>query len=219
MNKGTLKVVRGDVTSPQLTSEDEIAIIPHCCNNLGAMGAAVAKALREKWPLVYEVYKIMEAESPKGLKNRLGENNVADVDDNIIVVNMIGQNGTVGFDNTKPVKYWALMKCMGLIRTDIMATLHMYPEYNTRKAVIHTPKFGSDLAGGNWYFILDLIREQWLDCGIDVVVYEFESDREKFGEVDEMDLVRAEEVELYKRLKELKDERVRYTQNQFKTPE
>lgn len=216
MDKGTLKVVRGDVTTPQFTAPNEIAIIPHCCNNLGVMGAGVAKALRDKWPFVYNIYKAMEEESSKGLQNRLGENCYAKIDGSIIVVNMIGQDGTQSSYNPKPVKYWALMKCMGLIRADIISTLHMKPMYAGRKTVIHTPKFGSDLAGGNWYFILDLIREQWLDCGMDVVVYEFESDRDKFGEVHKMDVVRAEEVELYKRLKVLELKRVRYTQEQMR---
>lgn len=215
MNKGTLKVVRGDVTNPQFTAPNEIAIIPHCCNTFGVMGAGVALALQKKWPLVYNVYIDMKKESSKGLENRLGENCYAKIDGNIIVVNMIGQKGVCSAAYPKPVKYWALMKCMGLIRTDIISLLHMNPMYADRKAVIHTPKFGSDLAGGNWYFILDLIREQWLDCGMDVVVYEFESDKDKFGEVHKMDVVRAEEVELYKRLKVLELKRVRYTQEQM----
>lgn len=30
------------------------------------------------------------------------------------------------------------------------------------------------MAGGDWDFILELIREIWLENGIDVIVYEFE---------------------------------------------
>lgn len=175
MNKGKMTNVVGDVTNPQFTAPNEIAIIPHCCNTLGVMGAGVALALRKKWPSVYNVYIAMKEESPKGLENRLGENCFAQIDDNIIVVNMIGQKGICSAAYPKPVKYWALMKCMGSIRTDILSMLHMYPMYKDKKAVIHTCQFGSGLAQGNWNFILELIREQWLEYGIDVVVYEYGS--------------------------------------------
>ena len=112
----------------------------------------------------------MEKESPYGLKNRLGEICYVEVEPNIIIINMIGQDGVMSADNPKPVKYWALQNCMSDIRTLIgKLTSH----FNNDKPVIHTPKFGPDLAGGNWDFILELIKEQWIDHGIDVVVYEF----------------------------------------------
>lgn len=178
--KGTLKVITGDVTDPQFTAPNEIAIIPHCCNNgggeygIGVMGAGVALALRKKWPAVFEVYQEMQYESPKnGLRNRLGEICYVAIGDNIIVVNMIGQDGLKSVDNPKPVQYWALMKCMESVRTDILSTLHMFPEYEGKKAVIHTCEFGGLRAGGNFEFILELIKEQWIDHGIDVVIYKF----------------------------------------------
>ena len=43
--QGNLRIVEGDVTNPQRQSSNEIAFIPHCCNNLGVMGAGVALAL------------------------------------------------------------------------------------------------------------------------------------------------------------------------------
>ena len=179
MDKGKLTTIVGDVTNPQFTAPNEIAIIPHCCNNgvdgdgVGVMGAGVAKALRNKWPLVFETYQKMQNESPNGLRNRLGEICYAIIGENIIVVNMIGQDGIRSAENSKPVKYWALMKCMETVRTDIIATIHMFSEFDGKTPVIHTCRFGSDLAGGNFEFILELIREQWIDHGIDVVVYEF----------------------------------------------
>ena len=180
MVKGTLKTIVGDVTNPQMTNDNELAIIPHCCNNgrkgdgIGVMGAGVAKALRNKWPLVFEVYKKMEDASRDGLKNRLGENCNAVVEDNIVVVNMIGQDGVRSETNTTPVNYWALQKCREAIRTNLIPPLGIHLNYKHLEPVIHTCKFGSDLAGGNWDFILELIREQWLEYGIDVVIYEFE---------------------------------------------
>jgi len=176
---GTLRTVTGDVRSPQFSAENELAIIPHCCNNLGVMGAGVAKALRDKWPLVFKVYEQdkeasdLAASCPNGFKDRLGTNTNAVVEKNIIVVNMVGQDGVRGADNPLPVKYWALTKCLESIRKNLIGLLSQHIKYKNMKPVIHCPKFGSDLAGGNWDFILEIIREQLLEYGIDVVVYEF----------------------------------------------
>lgn len=178
--KGTLREVKGDVRNPQISAENEIAIIPHCCNNLGVMGAVVALALKNKWHEVGDIYQTMKDESPNGLQNRLGEicytpSLKADDGQSVIVVNMIGQDGIANAANAKPVKYWALQKCMEEIRMVISETIVSGQMLLGKevKPVIHTPKFGAALAGGNWDFILELIQEQWLDRGIDVVVYEF----------------------------------------------
>ena len=178
-NKGKLVTIKGDVTSPQFTSPNEVAIIPHCCNNgvgngIGVMGSGVALSLKNKWPEVYKVYKDMEKENVAGLTNRLGDNSSTCIDDNIIVVNMIGQNGIGRRNNTIPLKYVALMNCMIKIRTELISSFsYDRSQYFDKKPVIHSCKFGSELAGGNFNFILELIREIWLEEGLDVVVYNF----------------------------------------------
>ena len=173
MNIGKLTVVQGDVTRPQYTAPNEIAVIPHVCNNggesgIGVMGAGVAYALRKKWPSVYDEYKKMEKESPDGLRNRLGDVCFSKVSDNIVVANMVAQNSLVSFDNPIPLKYSALVKCMEKVRDRIEKSIT--PDL----IVIHTPKFGSKLAGGNENFVMELIREIWIESGINVVIYEFE---------------------------------------------
>ncbi len=172
MTKGKLTNVVGDVTNPQTQAPNEVPLIPHCCNNLGVMGAGVALALKKKWAGVYKDYQIGskelgfisywikftdEIEVPKR-KPIVG------------VYNMIGQDGIVSKDNSKPVKYWALVDAMRKVRNNIDSLSLAYPEC---KFVIHAPKFGSALANGNFDFILELIREIWLENGIDVVVYEY----------------------------------------------
>jgi len=160
---GKLTTVEGDVTNPQRTVPNEIVLIPHCCNNLKIMGAGVAKSLKNKWPEVYEVYQKTAM--------CLGEVSFVAVGDGedikTIVANMIGQDGIVSLGNSKPVKYWALAKAM------VEITDYIYNHFQEDKVVIHTPKFGSELAQGNFEFILELIREIWLEQGIDVKVYEF----------------------------------------------
>lgn len=180
MTKGKMIHVRGNVLEPQFLNDNELAVIPHCCNTLGVMGAGVALGLRKKWEKVWTSYKELEDMSSNGLKNRLGEVCFAKVEDNIVVANMIGQDGTVSESNPKPVKYWALLYCM----KEILATLGRTADRRDKIPVFHCPKFGSDLAGGNWELIEELIRETWVDRGFDVVIYEFEADKEKWGIIE-----------------------------------
>ncbi len=173
---GKLINVLGNVCEPQYGSTNEVAIIPHVCNDKGVMGAGVALALKKAFSGV-EYYYLKS-------KHFLGRNSWVNPNtetNDVIVVNMVAQHNTVSADNPIPLKYKALIECMVGVREDVIRTLHMKPEYEGKEPVIHCPKFGSDLAGGNWDFILELIREIWLEHCIDVVVYEFEADKEKWG--------------------------------------
>ncbi len=208
MSKGKIIYVKGNVCEPQRLDENEFVVIPHCCNNLGVMGAGVALSLRKKWPQVFEEYEDMGKVSPNGLKNRLGEVCFVHLRDenNIAVANMIGQDGTVNPDNPKPVKYWALLKAMQ--ETLMFAGIAS----DGKPVVFHCPKFGSDLAGGKWELIEELIKETWCERGCDVVVYEFEPNPDKWGPLTEIDKLNQKEDVLKSDLQKLEDRR-RYFAN------
>jgi O-acetyl-ADP-ribose deacetylase (regulator of RNase III) len=164
MAKGTLKYITGDVTNPQKINPDNVVIIPHCCNNLGVMGAGVALALKKKWSEVYESYK--EASMGLGTVSFADTGSPEDIEYSIIVANMIGQYKTVSPDNPKPVRYHALAVAMAKVVE--FAGFHLQGQVE-----FHCPKFGSALAGGDWKIIEALIQEIWIDNGYDVVVYDF----------------------------------------------
>lgn len=195
MNKGSLTYVKGNVCEPQPLKthlpylfdegEKEIAIIPHCCNDIGVMGAGVALALKKKWGAVEYYYQRMAQSYPNGHKDCLGKVSLANPDTetyNVIVANMIAQRGVVSADNPKPIKYAALVKCMEEL-VDLLGVIDL----KDKKPVLHCPKFGSDLAGGKWEFIEELIKEIWVDAGYNVIIYEFEPDPEKWGWIPELD--------------------------------
>ncbi len=172
--KGILRVVEGDATEPQTTHEREVAIIAHCCNDENKWGKGFVLALNKLSPLPQEHYRAFLAGEPpypeKWKKtSTLGETCYAKIDNHLAIANMIGQHGTVSADNPIPIKYWALASAM----RKVVGYAKMIETQGCKPVVIHCPKFGSDLAGGNWDFILELIREIWLENGIDVVVYEF----------------------------------------------
>jgi hypothetical protein len=168
MTKGILKIVEGDATDPQTTHEKEVVIIPHVCNNLGGWGAGFVVALSKKWPEPEKVYREY-IENNKAFPV-LGKVCYAKMSNFLVVANMIAQNGYQdAVVNPTPIKYKALVNAMA----GVAAFVDYIGGQTKNPIVIHCPKFGSDLAGGDWNFILELIRELWLEVGIDVVVYEW----------------------------------------------
>lgn len=171
MDNGTLKIVEGDATEPQTVHEKEVVVIVHICNNENKWGSGFVLALNKKWKEPEQVYRSFCERHIKPTLTLpiLGKVCYAKIDNHLVIANMIGQDGTISTDNPIPIKYKALVNCM----SEVFAYIEMIKAQTSNPVVIHCPKFGSLRAKGNWEFILELIREIWLEQGIDVVVYEF----------------------------------------------
>jgi len=164
MIKGTLKNVRGDATEPQTTHEKEIVVIPHICNDENIWGGGFVIALSKKWKEPEQIYRqFCKDRSPEPV---IGEVCFAKINNYLAVANMIAQSGTISISNSIPLKYSSLMKCMD----KVVDYIEMIKSKTSGPVVIHCPKFGSLRAGGNFDFILELIREIWLENGISVVI-------------------------------------------------
>jgi len=158
MSKGEYRLVKGDVTNP---IGDGVKVIPHIISDLGVCGAGVAKAIVKKWPnILLDIQKIKKDTNWW----KLGFIVRSDVEDDIIVLSMVAQEGLRGKDNPRPIKYVALVDCM----KNVLSFVYPNSDYS-----IHCPKFGAGLAGGNWDFIEALIKEIWVDNQINVTVYEY----------------------------------------------
>lgn len=200
MSKARLLHYRGDVCYPQCFTKDEIVIIPHCCNNLGIMGAGVAVSIAKRWPNGVKPYFHLKRTSPNGLKNMLGECLCGlEPQDRVIVANMIAQDGLIGVKNPKPIRYWALLKAMQSVLSivgSMISNLNIPTDeldIPKNRVVFHCPKFGSKLAGGKWELVEELIQEIWVDKGFNVVVYEYESDRNNWGQIIHSENIRYSE--------------------------
>ena len=79
---------------------------------------------------------------------------------------MIAQNGTISPKNPRPLNYGALAFCMTDVR-QYCNSLKDNIEYG--KVEIHAPKFGSGLAGGDWFFIQELMLDIWKN--LDTFIY------------------------------------------------
>lgn len=174
MIKGKLTIVEGDVTNPQRTHEKEIVVIVHCCNNKNIWGGGFTSALNKKWKEPEKMYRAFCEGNPPFPKSTsreplLGKTCYAKIDNHLVIANMIGQDGTVSKDNPKPIKYRALANAMN----EVFYYVEMIKSQTSNPVVIHAPKFGSDLAKGNFGFVLELINEIWLENGISVVIYNY----------------------------------------------
>ena len=167
--EGTLKFVKGDVTKPQYTKENEIAIIPHVANDLGVMGSGVALGLKRAFAGVEYYYR--KSGHTLGTNSWVNPNSERN---NVIVVNMVAQKGTYNENNPIPIKYAALVKCMEDLVKDVINPIYTEDKYKGKIPVIHMPEFGSLRAGGDFGFIKELVREIWIEQGIDVVIYQYD---------------------------------------------
>ena len=157
-----MKYIEGDLFV-HLPVNGVVTIIPHVCNSVGAWGAGFVVPLGKKYPAAKQAYLEMQDRS-------LGQTCFVPVGDEIIVANMIGQEG-VGpkFDGNKmipPIRYDALKQCMHHVHD--MAKLL---QQQGTKVRIACPMFGAGLAGGDWNTIAIMIGLIWSEMGIETNIY------------------------------------------------
>lgn len=148
-----INYITGDATNPQ---GDGVKIIPHVCNDIGGWGAGFVLALSKKW-------KEPEAEYRGKRSYMIGNVQLVRVEEDTYVFNMIAQHLTrKDEDGDAPIRYGRLMDCLRSLN-QISKQLN---------ASIHCPKFGSDLAGGNWDCIEHMLKEI-IEPQIPVTVYNY----------------------------------------------
>lgn len=165
----TINYVKGDATLPKII-EGKRSIIVHCVNTLGAWGAGFVVPLGKRYPQTKEYYHSF-LNSYKGNRfELLGTINlVADVAEDTDVVNLFGQERIYPImkDGKKiiPLNYDALRKGFSEI-----VSLYKTLDYSF---TIHMPKIGCGLAGGDWNIVEQIIKDEFINKGIEVYVYDF----------------------------------------------
>lgn len=141
-----MKTIRGDLL--QLAIEGEFDVIIHGCNCQCAMGAGIAKSIKQLFPEAYEADCLTE----KGDRNKLGTVSVAAVDRDgrkFTVVNAYTQFHWRG--RGVLVDYEAIRSVMALVKE------------NFSGGRIGYPAIGAGLAKGDWDRIADIIDEELAD--------------------------------------------------------
>ena len=142
-------------------------IIPHITNDIGAWGSGFVVPLGKQYPKAQDSYIKSYVDHDNANIPMLGNCQIVDCGCNTYVANMCAQTGILGHStgdrnmvNMKPIRYAALVDCMRNVAS--------FADANSCQ--IHCPKFGSDRAGGNWYFIEELIQEIWEQFSVTVYI-------------------------------------------------
>jgi O-acetyl-ADP-ribose deacetylase (regulator of RNase III) len=159
--------IKGDATEPHGTG---LKYILHCCNDQGGWGSGFVLALSAKSKEPERVYREWATELATANKEdntfKLGNYKVANFDkSDVCVVNIIGQHNTRWIDGVPPIRYEAIEKAL----TDLTVQLK-----GVEGASVHAPKFGSDLAGGDWLKIQSIIHRTLCSADIPVTIYLFD---------------------------------------------
>lgn len=143
--------VKGDATKP---IGDGQKFIIHVCNDIGGWGAGFVLALSRRWSAPEERYRSMSENDMK-----LGNVQFVYVEEDIQVVNMIGQHLTWTENGIPPIRYEAIRKCLKKVNKAA----------EIAHATVHCPRFGAGLSGGDWDKIEQIIKET---ITVDVTVYD-----------------------------------------------
>lgn len=161
------KEINGNLISLALAGEFDV--IAHGCNCFCTMGAGIAVAMKEhfecdKFPMEQpglctfqgDINKLGQIDWQVSSHNNLFRSKA------LFVVNAYtqyyyGTNHTDGA--SKPFDYEAFTLCMRKIN-------HVF-----RNKHIGLPQIGAGLAGGDWEIIKQIIKQEFKDCDVTVVIY------------------------------------------------
>ncbi|MDO5106082.1 macro domain-containing protein [Capnocytophaga sp.] len=139
-----IKYEQGDATNPL----SERTLILHIVNNVGKWGKGFVLSLSKKYPKAKENYVNW---FNKGTDFELGNVNFFSADENVVIANMLAQNGVKrnANDLSQKLDYKALENCLNQVAD--YALLH--------RLNIQAPKFGAGLGGGDWDAIVKIIEK------------------------------------------------------------
>jgi O-acetyl-ADP-ribose deacetylase (regulator of RNase III) len=149
----SLKFVLGDIT------KSDVDYICHQVNCQGVMGSGVAKAIKNKWPVVYTDYRRFY-ESNKPLLNEI---QIVAVSTEQLVINMFSQE-YYGYDGDQYTSYDAFWKCLNKIKNKV-------PKGSK---IAFPSKIGCCRGGANWQVILTMISEV-LESDYNVEIWEYDA--------------------------------------------
>ena len=144
-----IKVVKGNLLDATET------IIAHQVNCQKKMNSGVAKAIRDKYPEVFDEY--LNTEPKLGTVGYISVNRR-------YVANMYAQD-MYGYDGKQYTDYEAFRKCCKSIVNECRLSKHMKKEFN----VAMPYKIASDRGGADWDKIMDILLEEFTD--VDLTLY------------------------------------------------
>lgn len=143
----------GDATLPD--PDGRPTIIAHVVNDVGAWGKGFVVALAKRYPQARAAYR------KRWRRWRLGDVQYVWFGVNNYIANMFAQKGVTG---PKPrVRYGPLRKCLRNVLQEAVSV--------EDTAIVHMPRVGCGLGGGDWDVVRDMIENLAGEAGADVVVF------------------------------------------------
>ncbi|MCO7226734.1 macro domain-containing protein [Pleionea sp. CnH1-48] len=150
-----MKEIHGDLIA--LAKEGHFDVIIHGCNCQCAMGAGIAKTIKEVFPQAYEA----DLKTPASDRSKLGSYSYCQVTSEnhpLTIVNAYTQFHWRG--KGLKVDYEAIRSVMKKIKCNFSGKRIAYP------------LIGAGLAGGDWNIIKNIIDQELLDEDHTLVIFE-----------------------------------------------
>lgn len=144
--------------------DTDAELILHQVNCQGKMNSGVAKAIREKWPIVFEEYIKLFSSL---FMVKLGICQPVSVTDNQKVINMFSQDN-YGYDGKMYTSYDAINTCLGKVKD--------YCVRNGYKRIALPYKMCCCRGGANWDVIMAMIKANFEDSDITIEIWKLDND-------------------------------------------
>lgn len=131
-------------------------VIGHGCNCFCTMGSGIAPQIKAKFPEAF----VVDCETVKGDKDKLGTITYTVIQDEPIVVNIYSQYGFARQHGEVALDYNALRKGLRAMKQKFSGK------------TFGLPWIGSGLAGGSWDVILKIIEEEMRGEYVTIVQWE-----------------------------------------------
>ena len=135
-------------------------LIMHQVNCKGVMNSGVAKAIKEKWPSVFDEYKKFHTALTTDVL--LGTTQFVKIGADKYVANMFAQE-RYGYNGLKYTSYDAIDKCLRSVARNA--------ENGEINRVAMPYKMSSDRGGADWDVILALVNSAFKDTDITVEIW------------------------------------------------
>lgn len=141
----TIKEINGNL----LDSTAEVILQQVNCQ--GKMASGVAKAIREKWPVVYDKYNkyVSHMHVTAPITALLGIVQPVTVEENKVVLNLFAQEN-YGYDGRRYTSYDALDTCIKKVAK--------YCTEHDVKTIALPWHMASDRGGANWNVVVEMIK-------------------------------------------------------------
>lgn len=145
--------------------DTDAELILHQVNCQGKMNSGVAKAIREKWPIVFEEYHKLFYKDFFVVK--LGICQTVSVNDTQKVINMFSQDN-YGYDGKMYTSYDAINTCLGKVKD--------YCVKNGYTKIALPYKMCCCRGGANWDVIMAMIKANFKDSDITIEIWKLGND-------------------------------------------